>query len=107
MRLIDTHSHLYAEEFDADRSQALQRCLLAGVDTLLLPAIDPLSYPRQQQMASAPSPIALHQMMGLHPTSVNDDWQQALAEAERRLFADPQQYVAVGEIGLDYYWDRT
>ena len=107
MRLIDTHSHLYAEEFDADRSQALQRCLLAGVDTLLLPAIDPLSYPRQQQMASAPSPIALHQMMGLHPTSVNDDWQQALAEAARRLFAEPQQYVAVGEIGLDYYWDRT
>lgn len=105
MRLIDTHSHLYDEAFDTDREAALQRCLDNGVDTLLLPAIDPESYDRMERMASYP--LTTLPMMGLHPTSIKADWQEQLAEAKRRLFGEPQRYVAVGEVGLDFYWDRT
>ena len=106
-RLIDTHSHMYDEAFDLDREAALERCLEAGVDTLLLPAIDPETYDRMEQLSTLNSQLSTHLMMGLHPTSVKADWRAQLAEAERRLFAEPQRYVAVGEVGLDFYWDRT
>lgn len=106
--MIDTHCHMYAEEFDSDRAEALNRCLQAGIDTLLLPAIDPQSHERQQSLADSHSAdLKVFQMMGLHPTSVKEDWEEQLAITHDRLFADPQAYVAIGEIGLDYYWDRT
>lgn len=107
MELIDTHSHLYAEEFDADRAEALARARERGVARLLLPAIDSVSHGRLLALAEA-EPSMCRPMMGLHPTSVNDNprWREELAEAERLLLAPPGglRFCAVGEIGLDYYW---
>ena len=109
MQLTDTHSHLYAEEFDADRAEALQRARDAGVGTLLLPAIDSLTHERLFTMAAA-EPAMCHPMMGLHPTSVNDNprWREELRTVERYLAEPPSglTFCAVGEIGLDYYWSR-
>ena len=106
--MVDTHCHLYDEAFDTDRDQAVERAVTAGVDTLLLPAIDSNSHSRQEALASV-YPDVFFQMMGLHPTSVDDDFEKELAIVQQKLFAvdSPVRYVAVGEIGLDLYWDRT
>lgn len=104
--LIDTHSHLYDEAFDEDRDEALARAEAAGVELILLPAIDTESYERQEALATA-RPDLFRQMMGLHPTSVNADFEADLAIAKELLFAHPEHYVGVGEIGLDLYWDTT
>lgn len=107
--MIDTHSHLYDEAFDADRHEALQRALDAGVDLMLLPAIDRLSYARQEELARQ-HPQHFRQMMGLHPTSVTADFGADLELVRQKLFAPAQpgqEYAAVGEIGLDLYWDKT
>lgn len=104
---IDTHCHLYDEAFDNDRPQALQRALDAGVSTLLLPAIDSQSHHRQELLASQ-HPQYFRQMMGLHPTSVKDDFASELQQVHHRLYkSNNHNYVAVGEIGMDLYWDRT
>jgi TatD DNase family protein len=109
MQLIDTHSHLYAEEFDSDRAEALARAREEGVTTLLLPAIDSQSHERMLSLALSESEMC-YPMMGLHPTSVNENphWREELAEVERYLDAPPQgiKFCAVGEIGLDYYWSQ-
>ena len=109
MTLTDTHSHLYEPEFDDDRAAAVSRALEAGVTTMLLPAIDPGSYDRMFALARQ-YPAAMHPMMGLHPTSVNDNprWRDDLAEVERLLDAPPEgiRFVGVGETGLDFYWSQ-
>jgi TatD DNase family protein len=103
--LIDTHAHLYAEEFDEDRMEMLQRAKNAGVQAMLLPNIDSSSIgPMEKLAALDPSCI---QMMGLHPTYVKENWREELKIIEDKLFADPSQYCAVGEIGMDLYWDKT
>lgn len=104
--LIDTHSHLYDEAFDADRDEAIARAVSAGVGCILLPAIDRESYERQERLAAA-HPNLFRQMMGLHPTSVKGDYESDLAIAQKRLFQNPEKYIGVGEIGLDFYWDIT
>lgn len=108
MRLIDTHSHLYSEEFDEDRAKALLRAREAGVESLLLPAIDSLSHERLFALVRGAGECRA--MMGLHPTSVNDNprWCEELALVERYLAEPPQgvEFCAVGEIGLDYYWSQ-
>lgn len=105
--MIDTHSHLYAEEFDADRAECLARARRSGVAELLLPAIDSVSHGRLFALAAA-EPEPCRPMMGLHPTSVNDNprWRDELAEVGRYLSSPPSgiRFCAVGEIGLDYYW---
>ncbi len=107
MELIDTHSHLYVEEFDADRAECLARARRNGVAELLLPAIDSESHGRLFALAAA-EPESCRPMMGLHPTSVNDNprWRDELAEVGRYLSSPPSgiSFCAVGEIGLDYYW---
>lgn len=109
MQLIDTHSHIYAEEFDADRSEALARAGEWGVGILLLPAIDSESHERLFSLVKA-EPLMCRPMMGLHPTSVNENprWREELALVERYLAEPPQgvEFCAVGEIGLDYYWSQ-
>lgn len=105
MMLIDTHTHLYDAAFDEDREAAVARAEAAGVGAMLLPAVDAVEYGRQEALAVA-HPALFRQMMGLHPTSVPSDWQTALEPARRLLFACPDKYVAVGEIGLDFYWSR-
>lgn len=106
MTFIDTHCHLYDEAFDADRPKAVQRALDAGVTTLLLPAIDSQSHDSQEQLASQ-YPDCFRQMMGLHPTSVKEDYEQELAIVHNKLFRSTATYIAIGEIGMDLYWDRT
>lgn len=110
MRLIDTHSHLYEPEFDADREEALARAAAEGVCRLLLPAIDAESHERLFDLCRR-HPDRCTPMMGLHPTSVNDNphWREELALVERYLQHPPEgiaRFCAVGEIGLDLYWSR-
>ena len=104
--LVDTHSHIYSEEFDADRDEVISRAEAAGVGLILLPAIDGDSYCRQEQLALS-RPDLFRQMMGLHPTSVDDNYETALNLAHDKLFSNPNKYVGVGEIGLDLYWDTS
>lgn len=109
MKLIDTHSHLYAEEFDDDRAEALARAREGGVVRLLLPAIDKESNERLFALAREAKDIC-RPMMGLHPTSVNENphWREELAQVEQYLLSPPEgvEFCAVGEIGLDYYWSQ-
>lgn len=109
MMLIDTHSHLYAEEFDEDRTEALARARERGVGRLLLPAIDSESHERLFSLVRESAGMCCA-MMGLHPTSVNDSprWREELALVERYLAEPPAgvRFCAVGEIGLDYYWSQ-
>lgn len=107
--MIDTHSHLYAEEFDIDRKEAIARARAEGVELLLLPAIDSESHERLFSLVRE-EPTFCRPMMGLHPTSVNDNprWREELALVERYLTSPPEgiRFCAVGEIGLDYYWSQ-
>ena len=108
MRLVDTHSHLYEPEFDADREEAFARAVDAGVERLLCPAIDSESHGRLFDLCRRHADRCIP-MMGLHPTSVNDNprWREELDEAERLLQNPPEgigRFCAVGEIGLDFYW---
>lgn len=107
--LVDTHSHIYAEEFDSDRDAVVARAGQAGVGLLLLPAIDSESHDRLFD-ACRRYGACCRPMMGLHPTSVNGNprWREELEAVERLLAAPPEGIgglCAVGEIGLDYYWD--
>lgn len=104
--LTDTHSHIYAEEFDIDRDEVIARAEKAGVGLILLPAIDRESYDRQEQLAES-RPDLFRQMMGLHPTSVGENYTTDLELVRDKLFSNPDKYIGVGEIGLDFYWDTT
>lgn len=105
MKLADTHTHLYASEFDADRDAMLQRAIDAGVSTILLPNIDSNSIDVMKELAEA-YPQHCFPMMGVHPCSIKEDYETELAVAEKELFG-PYKYYGVGEIGLDLYWDKT
>lgn len=108
--LIDTHSHIYDEAFDADRNEVVERARTEGVERIVLPAIDGESNERLFEMCRACGDYVVP-LMGLHPTSVNDNprWREELAEVERLLANPPQgvsRFYGVGEIGLDLYWSR-
>jgi len=103
--LIDTHAHLYAEEFDEDRDEMLQRANAIGVKAMLLPNIDSSSILPMEKLAATQSSCI--QMMGLHPTYVKENWRDELAIIEAKLFSQTETYCAVGEIGMDLYWDKT
>ena len=105
--MIDTHSHIYAEEFDSDRDEALQRAADAGVEILMLPDIDSESRDRMFELAARDASRYLP-MVGLHPTSVNDNpkWQEELDMVESLLRSAPMRLYGVGEIGLDLYWSQ-
>jgi TatD DNase family protein len=100
--MIDTHSHIYGPEFDDDRAEVLQRARLAGVDKVLLPNINEESIARMLQVAKE-YPNMCYPMMGLHPEDVKEDWAQVLDRMEMQL----DGMIAVGEVGLDFYWDTT
>ena len=104
--MIDTHCHLYDEAFDADRGEAVLRAVGAGVTTMLLPDIDSTSTDRLDMLA-AQYPQYFRRMTGLHPTSVKEDYERELQHVHERLVRDGARFVAVGEIGMDLYWDRT
>jgi len=104
MRLIDTHTHLYLEQFNSDRHGMLAAAINKGVDTFLLPNIDDHSIGPMLQLCTD-FPLNCFPMMGLHPTSVGDDFEKQLQLVELQL--DKEKYIGVGEIGLDFYWDTT
>lgn len=104
MHLIDTHCHLYLEEFDPDQDALAQEALASGIDTLLLPNVDPATTDRLHDLADR-YPGFAYPMMGLHPTSVAADYASALRQTEAWL--GKRAYCGIGEIGIDLYWDKT
>lgn len=105
MELIDSHTHLFAEEFANDRTPIIERALSAGVKAMLLPNIDVGSIDDLKAFAAL-SPQHCYPMMGLHPCSVRDDYKAQLETIGHELFSG-YKYYAVGEIGLDLYWDKS
>lgn len=104
MQLIDTHAHLYTEAFDEDRHEMIQRALEAGVDHFFLPAIDS-SYTQAMKALKEAYPDRMSLMAGLHPTHVGQEFEQELEWVESELRTG--SYAAVGEIGIDLYWDQS
>ena len=104
LQLIDTHTHLYGQEFTQDIKAVIERAENEGVRRFYLPAIDSETHNAMVQL-EADFPGKCFAMMGLHPCSVKDDHKQELALVEEWLGKRP--FKAVGEIGLDYYWDKT
>lgn len=102
--MVDTHTHLYLEEFDEDRADAVNRALDSGVKHMILPNVD-LSTIGPMHNLHEMFPEATSVAMGFHPTEVNADFRESLAEVE--LHFAQRKYVAVGEIGIDLYWDKT
>ncbi|ANH82366.1 hydrolase TatD [Niabella ginsenosidivorans] len=102
--LIDTHAHIYSGEFDSDRKEMLERAFNAGVDQILMPAIDKETHASQLALQTA-YPGKCLSMMGLHPVSVKEDFRNELRIAEE--FLKQGSFIAIGETGLDYYWDLS
>lgn len=105
MQLVDTHTHLFAEEFDNDRNEMLQRAFDNGVTKLLLPNIDSSSITALHQLSEAYHNNCFP-MMGVHPSSIKGDYEKELEIVKAELFGN-KKYYALGEIGLDLYWDKT
>ena len=105
MKFVDTHCHLYLQEFAGDRQETIQKAIDSGVTRILLPNIDATSWQPMLDMSLQYKGIC-YAMAGLHPTSVLPDAiEQELAEVARQL--ETNTFVALGEIGIDLYWDRT
>jgi len=102
--LTDTHAHLYDPAFDPDREAALQRAIAAGVERIYLPNCDFSTVPAVLALADA-HPAQCFPMMGLHPCYVKENYEEELAQVEAWL--EKRAFAAVGEVGLDYYWDKT
>lgn len=103
--MIDTHTHLYAEEFDDDFSEMLQRALNKGVTEFYLPAIDSEHHHKMIDL-EAQYPDKIFAMMGLHPCYVKPEtWEKELDIVEKHL--NQRTFPAIGEIGIDLYWDKT
>ena len=101
-KVIDTHTHLDAEEFNEDRAEAFVRAREAGVGKVFLPAID-VKTTHAVLALSREYPGYAYPMIGLHPEEVKEDWKEQLAELRKMQISD---FIAIGEIGLDYYWSR-
>lgn len=103
--LIDTHTHLYSDEFDSDRNEMIQRAIENGVEQFYIPAIDS-SYTQRMLDLERDFPDRMHLMMGLHPTSVKPEtYEDELRQVKEWL--DKRPFVAMGEIGIDLYWDQS
>ena len=104
MRLVDSHCHLYSEEFIKDINQVIDRAELEGVEKFFMPAVDSKSFPALLKL-EAEFPGKCFAMAGLHPCSVKIDYLDELAFVENAL--KKKDFIAIGEIGLDFYWDKT
>lgn len=102
--LIDTHTHLFCEEFDSDRELAIIRAKEAGVTRMFMPNIDDESIDALLKLCDKTS--GCYPLMGLHPTSVADDWKIRLEKVEKVLNSG-RKFYGIGEVGLDLYWDKT
>ncbi|GGG34440.1 TatD family hydrolase [Bizionia arctica] len=104
MIITDTHTHLYSDAFDEDRSAMIQRAIDAGVSRFFIPAIDS-TYTESMLQLEKDFPKNVFLMMGLHPTSVKENYQEELALVDQ--FLAKRSFYAIGEIGIDLYWDTT
>jgi TatD DNase family protein len=103
MQLVDTHAHIYLPEFDADRPDIIARASRVGISAILMPAID--SGTHTSMLDTERNFPLCKAMMGLHPCSVRENYAAELAVVED--YFSKRDFVAVGEIGLDFYWDKT
>ena len=104
MNFVDTHTHLYLKQFNNDRDEVVRRALDAGVTSMYLPNVDSGTIDAMLELEAA-HPAHCHAMMGLHPCSVGEDFEQELTLV--RDWLDRRPFCAVGEIGIDLYWDKT
>jgi TatD DNase family protein len=104
MIITDTHTHLYSEQFDDDRVEVVERALAAGVTRFFIPAIDS-SYTKSMYALESRYPNNMFLMTGVHPTHVKDNYLEELAHIKEQL--NSREFVAIGEIGIDLYWDRS
>ena len=104
MFYIDTHTHLFSSQFDVDRHQVVQKAIEQGVDKMLLPNINSETIEAMHQLCKD-FPQHCYPMMGLHPCDVKDDYEEELKIIKSHL--DKGKYVAIGEIGIDLYWEKS
>lgn len=104
MLFVDTHTHIYDHDFDADRAEVVQRALDNGVGVMLLPNVDTSTMVPMMETHEQ-FPECTRVMMGLQPEEVKGDYKQVLAVMEKELEKDI--FIGVGEVGLDFYWDTT
>ena len=104
MNITDTHTHLYSSQFDEDQSDMMQRAFDAGISRFFIPAIDS-SYTDSMLKLEKNYPENVFLMMGLHPTSVKENVKEELAHVKEMI--DSRDFYAIGEIGIDLYWDKT
>lgn len=104
MIITDTHTHLYSEEFDQDRNEMIQRAIAGGVSRFFIPAIDSKTTQSMYDLEKE-FPDNIFLMMGLHPTHVKENYLEELEHVETEL--PKRKFYAVGEIGIDLYWDKT
>ncbi len=102
--LTDTHTHLYSEEFDQDRNESIQNAINAGVSRFFIPSIDS-NYTQKMYDLEQQYPENIFLMIGLHPTYVKENYLEELAHVEKELAS--RKFYAIGEIGIDLYWDKT
>ena len=102
--LIDTHTHLFCEEFDDDRELALIRAKQAGVSRMFMPNIDDTT--TEALLGMCDKHKECYPLMGLHPTSVDSSWEERLSKVEKVLRSG-RKFYGIGEVGLDLYWDKT
>jgi len=104
MQIIDTHTHLYLKQFNQDIDDVIKRAINIGVEKFIFPAIDP-SYSKQMHDLQSKYSKNIYLMSGLHPVSVKENYKDELALVVKSL--KDHNYVAIGEIGIDLYWDKT
>jgi TatD DNase family protein len=103
--MIDTHTHLYLDDYLPDKCAAVDRALVAGVEMMILPGVDAGSIPQVRELHSL-RPEVTAMCAGLHPTEVKEDRADHLSAIEQELTTHAADYVAVGEVGLDLYWEQ-
>jgi TatD DNase family protein len=106
MIFVDTHTHLYSEEFDRDRDHVVQSAVDHGVRYMFLPAIDRKYFPRMMELCKN-HPDFCFPMIGLHPTSVKADYREELDFVTGKLENSGEKFYGIGEVGMDLYWDKT
>lgn len=104
--MIDTHSHIYGPEYDEDRELVVRRAQQAGVERIFLPNINEASIAPMLSLCHS-FPGYCYPMMGLHPEDVAEDYLQVLGRMEELLKDSSHPYIAIGEVGLDFYWDAS
>lgn len=104
--MIDTHCHIDEEAFEPDREEVIARQQQSGVQAMIVPGVNVASINSVMEVCHA-HPGYCYPALGLHPEDVKADWREQLATVEAAIRAHRDELVAIGEIGLDYYWDKT